>query len=270
MRQILSGLQSIALRQAWHALPVATCLLWLGGCGATDVPGARTAAAASPAPTATRATPAGAHGAASPQDRAAQEAVVLDLRQPPSPQVVDAALAARTVAAVYGDDAPADVRIVAAHAGVFTVPGRAQSAVLLVRGDGVGPAPAPPMLAVVDGDKVAAQFVPDVRYQALPGVVDADGDGLDDLLLATSGYRMGQSWEGLDVVSLAGGQMEVLQQFVQVRLDACDNPVGERSVGAAVIMRSAEGLRAERHVADCVPGGGSPPAAAFRPAPDPR
>lgn len=254
-------------------LLVAASLL-LAGCSAGDAPRPQAAVAPGDGPAtavAGAATSSRTASTATIDDAASQvEArVLLDLRLPAAPTAIDPGLQARAKRLVYGDSAPGDVRLVAAHAGAFTVAGRRQHAVLLARGDGIGPAPAPPLLAVLDGDGVAAQFVPDPAYAAMPAAADIDGDGLDDLLLVTTGYQMGQSWEGIDVVSLADGRLDVVAQVTEARLDACEAPTGERTVGAAVVTLGSAGLRTERFVADCVPGG-TPGPAAFRPAPAPR
>ncbi|MDH5823440.1 hypothetical protein QFW77_10625 [Luteimonas sp. RD2P54] len=190
--------------------------------------------------------------------------VLLDLRVPASGFEATAEETRRVVAAVYGDGAPGDLTPTSRVEGAFTAAGARQTAYTLRRGGAMtGPERAPTMLAVLDADgRVAAQFV--VDHDRIAAAADIQGDGTDELFLATDGYQMGQAYTGLELVSLAGGQRRSLAEYPQAWLDACANPVGERHVEAAVIVRGANRPELRRYRAGC--GGDQPPAVeAYRP-----
>ncbi|NZA26082.1 hypothetical protein H0E84_06760 [Luteimonas sp. SJ-92] len=237
----------------------AACLLagLLVGCSAGDAsrPEALAAGDAQPA-TASAGAPA----------RAGE--VLLDLRAPAAAFETTAEETRRVVAAVYGEGAPGDLELTSRADGAFTAPDARQTAYTLRRGGAVpGPDRARTLLAVLeDDDRVAAQFV--VDHDRIAAAADVEGDGIEELFLASHGYQMGQAYVGLELVSLAGGQRRTRAEYPQAWLDACGNPAGERHVEAAVIVRGAPQPELRRFRADCT--GDRPPAIDdYRPAPPP-
>lgn len=238
-----------------RAIPLALALLLAAGCsdGATAVEQDATRLVEESRDTAAQAPEA---ATARTQDGGD---LLLDLRLPESGFTADAGETRRIVEAVYGQGAPEDLALTARVQGAFTAPGARQTAYVLQRESARVPhglEAARPMLAVLGEDgRVAAQFVQD--YERIAAVADVDGDGIDEVFMRADGYHMGQSYAGIELVSLAGGQRQVLAQYPEAWLDACANPAGERYVEAGVIVRGEAGPELRRYRAGC---GDGPPA----------
>ncbi|MEM9055843.1 MAG: hypothetical protein AAGD86_00110, partial [Pseudomonadota bacterium] len=144
---------------------------------------------------------------------------------------------ATVAAAVYGSPVPGDVALAARVDGAFTMADAAQTLYLLVReGPASGPRPARSLLAVFEGGALVAQFVPpSLSYQALAGVVDANADGIDDVIAVAQSYQMGQTSARATLLTLAGGQRRTLEDLGVVFEDSCDAPLAEGAVRAAVL-----------------------------------
>lgn len=176
--------------------------------------------------------------------------------------------ASNLIAAAYGTPAPADVRPVARYSGSFTRSGALQQVVLYTRdGPLSGPSARPSLLAVLEDDRVVAQFVvPDVVYHDIAAALDLDGDSLHDVVLVAQAYQMGQITLQADALSLAGGQRRAVATFGTVYENTCDVPLGERSVTAATVVQTAGGsLARENYRADCTSDGTPPDMASFAP-----
>lgn len=255
-----------------HRSPILLLVALLLGCqpqATTPAPAASAAAGdASPAAMTVSddATRDAADAPPAPKSAEAGDGVVVDLRQPlPGVTAATAAETQRIVAAVYGDDAPGDARLAGQAQGAFTTPGKAQTVYLIARGK---PAPGPDapraMLAVFEGDALVTQFVPEASYDAIAATIDSDGDGSAELLLRAGGMQMGQVFQSLHLLSLAGGKRTLLHRYDEAYLDSCGTPVGERRVRASVLVETKSGLRQDIYRADC-PAQGEPRPEDFTP-----
>jgi hypothetical protein len=193
--------------------------------------------------------------------------IVADFRSGPEPVIAKSATSSIDyVALAFGSPAPDDVQVASVIDGTFTSAERVQSAALLTRGGPLaGPDAKPSMLVVTDGKRVAAQFVPpDIVYHSIAAVLDADGDGLDDVVLTAQSYQMGQTAMRADVLSLANGQRRTITSLGTVYENTCDVPLGDKAVRAAVVKRNRGGqLVKESMSAPCRDDGSAPAEAAF-------
>ncbi|MFK7995027.1 MAG: hypothetical protein AB8B87_12865 [Granulosicoccus sp.] len=138
--------------------------------------------------------------------------------------------------AVYGSDAPDDVRTVSSVEGTFTRPDSRQTLVVLNRGEAnaSSPEPRPSMVAIFENDKLLTQFLyPDTRYDLAVNVKDVDGDRLDDILFTRSAYQMGTLYVSAEVVGFANANRIVLNRLGQSYINSCDSSNPDRDIKAA-------------------------------------
>lgn len=184
---------------------------------------------------------------------AAEQDIVLDLRQETPEFQADAEETRRIVAATFGAGAPEDLELTARASGHFTSTDQTQTAYILLRRAAMQPRGheiAKPMLAVFDPDgRILTQFV--VDFWRIAAVADVDGDGVDELLLASDVLHMGLFATSIELVSVRDGDVKVLQSFPEVFMDTCEQSVSKRFVEANVFMRGRSGLVAETYRADC-------------------
>lgn len=177
--------------------------------------------------------------------------------------------AAQITEAVFGTPVPANARVARQWTGEFTAAQKPQTLALITRGEPLSApdATARSMLAVFENGRLVAQFVPpDPVYHDAPCLVDANSDGLDDVVLAVHGYQMGQVSVYADVLTLAGGQRRKLSSLGTVYENNCDVPGAEPTVTATALFAAADGtLSPRRYRADCPAPGEALALSSFQP-----
>ncbi len=228
-------------------VPLAMMLVAQVGCA--DAP-RDVSATANDKPSISSSIPPGEPGAAT---SATEQDIVLDLRQETPDFQADAEETRRIVAATFGTGAPEDLELTARASGHFTSTEQTQTAYILLRREAMQPRGyeiAKPMLAVFDQDgRIITQFV--VDFWRIAAVADVDGDGVDELLLASDVLHMGLFATSIELVSVRDGDVKVLQSFPEVFMDTCEQSVSKRFVEANVFSRGPSGLVAEPYRADC-------------------
>ena len=172
-------------------------------------------------------------------------------------------VAQQVIESVFGTPVPDDVWLAGQSRGAFTSADEAQTLYLLARGAQINSQQSQSklsLLAVFVDEQVIAQFVPpDHAYNTIQATVDVNDDGMDDVLLSSSAYQMGQSVIMAELLSLAGGQRQQLHSLGKVYQDSCDAPFSKEGVVAAVIEKSPDGqLTRSDFVADCPEGDREP------------
>lgn len=139
--------------------------------------------------------------------------------------------------------------------GSFTKAGAEQVAYLASDGPIVASDPFPQVkqsIVVFENDKVVKTIaLPESSAYARPvAAVDADGDGLAEVVLEGSFYNMGTQAMGIDLVKL-GDSAEVLQSLPEVFVDSCEAGVGEKSITAGTVRLVDGKLVAEPKTEAC-------------------
>jgi len=198
------------------------------------------------------------------------DVTVADFRViPGAASVASPDAAQQIIGKVFGSPVPTDVWLADQITGAFTASGEAQTLYLLARGAQLNQLNQAKrsLLAVFNGDDVVAQFVPpEHSYQNIRGTIDINGDGMDDVLLTTSAYQMGETVVMADVMTFAQGQRKHLHSLGRVFEDNCDAPYSAGKVTAAKIVKSSIGqLVRTDYVASCPADGEKLDIADFEP-----
>ena len=197
-------------------------------------------------------------------DAVADNIIVADFRiSRDDVSIASPEVAQRVIESVFGTPVPDDVWLAGHSRGAFTSADEVQSLYLLARGAQIHNQQSQSklsLLAVFVDEQVTAQFVPpDHAYNTIQATVDVNDDGIDDVLLTSSAYQMGQSVIMAELLSLAGGQRQQLHSLGKVYQDSCDAPFSKEGVVAAVIEKSPDGqLIRSDFVADCPEGDREP------------
>ena len=179
--------------------------------------------------------------------------------------------------AVYGAKAAESNLIInSAAQGAFTKAGAKETVYLIQSG---GPAAIDPnslkkvTLAVFGEDNRLVAKINTSDHNFIVGYPDANGDGINELLLEGSFYNMGISLAWVELVELTGGQLRVVKDFGKISENPCDGDDEKDAIAGVVSYAPAAGpawpdFKVDFYKAHCPPENQKLDPQKFRPAPD--